>query len=702
MANKPTPADFSPTVPDFPVIGQYQPVYGKFDLTTYVQGASDYEIMAFLVQCYNATLKGYSDVTQLSKDTVTAYNQLQTWVNTWFDNLDVQQEINNKLQAMYEAGTLANAIAQSGSIPPAVAQYLNSADGTKNLSDVTAQKIEAMAASGALGTVINNTGTVQSTTTNWLQQNVTPTGSAVVVDKSLSIEGAAADAKATGNIKKDIENLSNPNLFNSATHTAGYRLSITGVLAEGDKYFTSDYISVGLGLEYSKNSPVVNVYHRMCLYNSDKVFIKSIDDSNTFINTDASFVRFCGLLTELSTSVFRPTNARDAINRKELSELSDDYKELKKNIYDNIAYYKKSPDYTVYENHGWNANGHMTDSNVYNAIKMSVKEGKKIGFAGSFGASAVCVAKRFDGTLERINIDGDYSEDNLYLYTVGYGIVEIFLSVRNKNHSAYRYPFALYIKDIFECVDRIVSSNLNKHFYSIAHQGYTGYGAELNTLQAFVDAGRCGKFNGIETDARLTSDNIFVLNHNEYIEVSGTRYKIKEKTYAELKALKPDICTLEDCIKVCKEYGLFICIDKLIYSTIEENVMFLFPLIRKYQIFDDVIFTSAVSRVEWTQKILDFYKKAKIGFYYPNDWFNTEQLSKAKGWVNGVNEIFIFCANSALTVNNLELFYANCDGVKLGTSAGRDLELYKSLFYKTNYVDSDLYGAIDCINRLML
>lgn len=256
MANKPTPADFSPTVPNFPVIGQYQPVYGKFDLTTYIQGASDYEIMAFLVQCYNATLKGYSDVTQLSKDTVTAYNQLQTWVNTWFAELDVQQEINNKLQSMYEAGTLANAIAQSGSIPPAVTQYLNSEegtqnlsrvtadkidsmatdgsladviaqtnkipdavkqyldsiDGTKNLSNVTAKKIEEMAATGTLGTVINKTGTVQSTTTNWLQQNVTPTGSAVVVDKSLTIEGAAADSKAVGNnicsLKKDLTEIS--------------------------------------------------------------------------------------------------------------------------------------------------------------------------------------------------------------------------------------------------------------------------------------------------------------------------------------------------------------------------------------------------------------------------------------------------------------------------------------------------------------
>lgn len=204
MANKPTPADFSPTVPDFPVIGQYQPIYGKFDLTTYIQGASDYEIMAFLVQCYNATLKGYSDVTQLSKDTVTAYNQLQTWVNTWFAELDVQQEINNKLQSMYEAGTLANAIAHSNTIPPAVAQYLNSTEGTQNLSNVTAQKIEAMSRDGSLGTVINNTGAVQTTTSNWLKENVTPTGSAVAVDKSLTIENAAADAKVTGQVRDDI------------------------------------------------------------------------------------------------------------------------------------------------------------------------------------------------------------------------------------------------------------------------------------------------------------------------------------------------------------------------------------------------------------------------------------------------------------------------------------------------------------------
>ena len=529
------------------------------------------------------------------------------------------------------------------------------------------------------------------------------TGDAELIDGRVDYKGnthtniGAHIREVSSQLSSDLADISNTNLFDISTCICGYRLSVSGVLAEGDKYFTSDYINVDLGLEYSKNSPIIDVYHRICLYNSNKVFIRSIDDSNMFVNTDASFVRFCGLLTELNASVFRQANARDATNRKELGELNDDYKELKKNVYDYMAYYKKSSNYTVSENHGWNANGNMTDSDVYDAVKIEVIEGKKLGFSGSFGSSAVCLAKRFDGVLERINIDGDYSEDNLYLYTVGSGVKEVLLCVRNKNHNEYMYPFTLYTRDIFECVDRIISSNLNEHFYSIAHQGYIGYGAVQNTLQAFVDAGRCGKFNGIETDARLTSDNIFVLNHDDYIDVSGTKYTITEKTYAELKVLKPDICTLEECIKVCKKYGLFICIDKLIYSTIEENKLFLFPLIRKYRMFDDVIFTSAVSRIEWTQEILNFYPKAKIGFYYPNEWFTVEQLSKAKEWVDGANDIFIFCNSSALTDDNFELFYENCDGVKIGTSAGQDLDLYKSLFYKTDYIDSNLYGCVDCV-----
>lgn len=160
MATKPGEANFFPEVPVYPEMGTFQPVYGKFDLTTYIQGASDYEIMAFLVGKYNACLEAYDKVTKLSTDTITAAHQLQDWINTWFDNLDVQQELN--------------------------------------------KKIDQMVADGSFGTLLHQTFDTQinQQTTNavtaWLVANVDPKGSAVVVDSSLSINGAAADAKEVG------------------------------------------------------------------------------------------------------------------------------------------------------------------------------------------------------------------------------------------------------------------------------------------------------------------------------------------------------------------------------------------------------------------------------------------------------------------------------------------------------------------------
>ncbi len=117
MANKPGEANFFPDVPSFPSMGTFQPIYGKFDLTTYIQGASDYEIMAFLVGKYNACLEAYGTVTKLSTDTVTACKQLQDWINSWFDNLDVQEELNNKIDSMLADGSFGQLLSEVVSAP---------------------------------------------------------------------------------------------------------------------------------------------------------------------------------------------------------------------------------------------------------------------------------------------------------------------------------------------------------------------------------------------------------------------------------------------------------------------------------------------------------------------------------------------------------------------------------------------------------
>ena len=135
MANKPDEANFFPDVPQFPSMGTFQPVYGKFDLTTYIQGASDYEIMAFLVGKYNACLEAYGTVTKLSSDTVTACKQLQDWINSWFTNLDVQEEINNKLNKMIEDGTISSLLSDI-IIDTSAPEFVTSVSAMTNIKKV--------------------------------------------------------------------------------------------------------------------------------------------------------------------------------------------------------------------------------------------------------------------------------------------------------------------------------------------------------------------------------------------------------------------------------------------------------------------------------------------------------------------------------------------------------------------------------------
>jgi glycerophosphoryl diester phosphodiesterase len=502
-----------------------------------------------------------------------------------------------------------------------------------------------------------------------------------------------------GSVKQLKEDLRNENLFVKQSAVIGARLVANGTTVDDEKYFTSDYIPVERALKYKKNSPLINVYHRMCVYNTAKIYIKNIDDTNELYNEDGAYVRFCGLLTEIDEAKFIQCNAYDSIGRLKIEKNNESYTSFKDEVFNNAGYYKKSDDYKVTLNSGWSVTGKLLDSDRYNAVEISVKDGEKIAFAGSFGENAACLEVLYDGALKnRIVISGDFNAPNLFYHKVSNGVTKILLSVRNQKNTGYKFEFEYFKNSIFESTKRILSQAqfIGRKFYSTAHQGYIGYGSKENTLQAFIDACESGKFNCIETDARLTKDNIFVLSHDASIVDSGITYVIKEKTYEELKKVFTDICTLEECMKICKKYGVYLLIDKLIDATIEENSQYLFPIIRKYRMQDAVLFSSAVSREQWTRKILEFNPKAKIAFYYPNEWFTAEQLVKAKNYVDGKNEIIITCSNTAITEENLQLFYDNCDGVKIGTSVQNNLELYKSLFYTMDYIDSNKYGVIDC------
>lgn len=144
------PADFTPDMGDYKALRPFRYWCQKVLPLVYDDSLSYYELLCKVVDFLNKTME---DVGTLHGDVEAirnAYDQLQGYVNTYFDNLDVQEEINEKLDQMTASGTLAPYFA------PYVNQYV----------------------------------------TEWLSSHVTPTSP--VLDKTLTINGAAAEAHYTG------------------------------------------------------------------------------------------------------------------------------------------------------------------------------------------------------------------------------------------------------------------------------------------------------------------------------------------------------------------------------------------------------------------------------------------------------------------------------------------------------------------------
>lgn len=70
-------------------------------------------------------------------------------------------------------------------------------------------------------------------------------------------------------------------------------------------YYISSFIPVVVGASYTKNSPIVDAYHRFATYSSDDVntFIRVFDTSNTItIEPGENYIRFCGETSEMDTA----------------------------------------------------------------------------------------------------------------------------------------------------------------------------------------------------------------------------------------------------------------------------------------------------------------------------------------------------------------------------------------------------------------
>ena len=105
---KKDPADFTPTLGNYKDLQPFRFWCQKVLPLVYDDSLSYYELLCKVVDYLNKTMEDVNvlegDVTRLHE----AYKKLQGYVNDYFSTLDVQKEINNKLDAMADDGSLSD------------------------------------------------------------------------------------------------------------------------------------------------------------------------------------------------------------------------------------------------------------------------------------------------------------------------------------------------------------------------------------------------------------------------------------------------------------------------------------------------------------------------------------------------------------------------------------------------------------------
>lgn len=98
-------ANFTPDMQGYTNMKPFKFWCQKVLPTIYDDSLSYYEVLCKLVKYLNTVIENMEKVEANVDALLNAFNLLQGWVNDYFDNLDVQDEIDNKLDRMVEDGT---------------------------------------------------------------------------------------------------------------------------------------------------------------------------------------------------------------------------------------------------------------------------------------------------------------------------------------------------------------------------------------------------------------------------------------------------------------------------------------------------------------------------------------------------------------------------------------------------------------------
>ncbi|MBQ6264854.1 MAG: hypothetical protein IJK60_05335 [Clostridia bacterium] len=221
----------------------------------------------------------------------------------------------------------------------------------------------------------------------------------------------------------------------------------------------------------------------------------------------------------------------------------------------------------------------------------------------------------------------------------------------------------------------------------IAHRGYSSKYYQ-NTELAFKGAAQHGS-GGAETDIRVTSDGVYVTNHNSSVVLKdGTELEVADHTFAELTAqpLKQYktlqdvyLCTYKRYLEIMKENNM-ICFIELKGDFNEEQVKEIFDMAAEVYSLDKCILQS-----------FNFDNLIRAHELFPDLRIMLTYGSGDEGYERCFDYGFsIDCDYNVITEEMIEQFHSR--GLEVGVWTANDpvsLAYCKSL--GVDYIESDVF-----------
>lgn len=618
----------------------------------------------------------YQETINNQYDTLTeAFNALKNWIDSWFDNLDVQEEINNKL--------------------------------------------DAMAASGELLTII--APTVRTETDTWLAAHVTQeTG--YVLDDTLKLANAAAQSKAVGDkitnqVMKWTAQLASGDDLDDLYLPGWYIVPYAASLINAPEDVTSKYRYV---LVITTSTPSASAFKQMIYINqsSNTMYARSMTSSTW--NSWHTMIE--GMLSTGLTETNLAAQAKkvgdeladirlDAMNWKGEVAGTDDLDDLYEPGW-YIVQYSATPTHApedVTNKHRYilifttstpSAGGfkHMIYINredstafirmmtsgswdswtipmadqIYNSKEELLWHSRALGTLYNYDLDAVSLPGWYNvatGSTLTNYPPGEAASGGrrqIWVTAVPPDRTQRFMIYFNYTTGlvAWRIYYSSAWRDWYFLKQ---ADNVEKEIYrtpdyftepiEFAHRGcYLGGIAPQNTLPAFREAVE-QEYNGIESDVQITSDNIPVMIHDRNISVTGrnpdgteigetinidtvtfeqaNEYDYGIRISAEFAGTK--LMSLVDFLTFCRRTGV-----KPLIHLKETITQAKFPYIKQALIDSGMMYDTIMMEGDKTRlgQMADYFEKCMIGLTGNSSDFGSDIPDLFKSWKKNGNVLF--------------------------------------------------------------